>query len=71
MDLSDERTAIASQENITEAKQFVIHDPVQNNPKDLEFEPSDTMTTSASYSFGEISAMALGQRNEETIEQAK
>ena len=33
MDLSDERTAIASQENITEAKQFVIHDPVQNNPK--------------------------------------
>ena len=72
MDLSDERTAIASQENITEAKQFVIHDPVQNNPKGpWNLNRRTRVTTSASYSFGEISAMALGQRNEETIEQAR
>ena len=72
MDLSDERTAIASQENITEAKQFVIHDPVQNNPKGpWNLNRRTRVTTSTSYSFGEISAMALGQRNEETIEQAR
>ena len=72
MDLSDERTAIASQENITEAKQFVIHDPVQNNPKGpWNLNRRTRVTTSASYSFGEISAMALGQRNEETMEQAR
>ena len=72
MDLSDERTAIASQENITEAKQFVIHDPVQNNPKGpWNLNRRTRVTTAVSYSFGEISAMALGQRNEETIEQAR
>lgn len=72
MDLSDERTAIASQENITDAKQFVIHDPVQNNPKGpWNLNRRTRVTTSTSYSFGEISAMALGQRNEETIEQAR
>mgnify|MGYP001447213049 FL=1 len=72
MDLSDERTAIASQENITDAKQFIIHDPVQNNPKGpWNLNRRTRVTTSTSYSFGEISAIALGQRSEETIEQAR
>ena len=72
MDLSDERTAIASQENITDAKQFVIHDPVQNNPKGpWNLNRRTRVTTSTSYSFGEISAIALGQRSEETTEQAR
>lgn len=72
MDLSDERTAIASQENITDAKQFIIHDPVQNNPKGpWNLNRRTRVTTSTSYSFGEISSIALGQRSEETIEQAR
>lgn len=72
MDLSDERTAIASQEDITDAKQFVIHDPVETNPMGpWKLNRRTRVTTATSYSFGEIGAMALGQRNEETIEQAR
>lgn len=72
MDLSDERTAIASQENITDAKQFTIHDPVQTNPKGpWQLNRRTRVTAATSYSFGEIGAMALGQRNEEAIEKAR
>ncbi|MGB1679407.1 MAG: hypothetical protein ACPHFV_05130 [Poseidonia sp.] len=72
MDLSDERTAIASQENITQAKQFTIHDPVQNNPAGpWALNRRTRVTTASSFSFGEVSAIALGQRNDETLERAR
>ena len=50
MDLSDERTAIASQEDITDAKQFVIHDPVETNPMGpWKLNRRTRVTTSTSY----------------------
>lgn len=72
MDLSDERTAIASQENITQAKQFTIHDPVQTNPAGpWSLNRRTRVTTASSFSFGEVSAIALGQRNDEALERAR
>jgi len=72
MDLSDERTAIASQENITQAKQFTIHDPVQTNPAGpWSLNRRTRVTTASSFSFGEVSALALGQRNDEALERAR
>ncbi len=72
MDLSDERTAIASQENITQAKQFTIHDPVQTNPAGpWSLNRRSRVTTASSFSFGEVSALALGQRNDEVLERAR
>ena len=72
MDLSDERTAIASQENITQAKQFTIHDPVQTNPAGpWSLNRRTRVTTASSFSFGEVSALALGQRNDEVLERAR
>ena len=72
MDLSDERTAIASQENITQAKQFTIHDPVQTNPAGpWSLNRRTRVTTASSFSFGEVGAIALGQRNDEALERAR
>ena len=72
MDISDERTAIASQEDITDAKQFVIHDPVENKPKGpWALNRRTRVTSAASFSYGELFSTALGQRNSEAIERAK
>lgn len=72
MDISDERTEILSQEDIIYAKQTVIHDPVATNPKGpWEMNRHTRVTVANSFSFGEIFNLALGQRTDETIEEAR
>ena len=72
MDISDERTEILSQEDIIYAKQTVIYDPVATNPKGpWEMNRHTRVTVATSFSFGEIFNLALGNRTDETIEQAR
>lgn len=72
MDISDERTEILSQEDIIYAKQTIIHDPVATNPKGpWDMNRHTRVTVATSFSFGEIFNLALGQRTDETIEQAR
>lgn len=72
MDISDERTEILSQEDIINAKQTVIYDPVATNPKGpWEMNRHTRVTVATSFSFGEVFNLALGNRTDETIEQAR
>ncbi len=72
MDISDERTEILSQEDIIYAKQTIIHDPVATDPKGpWEMNRHTRVTVATSFSFGEIFNLALGNRTDETIEQAR
>ena len=72
MDISDERTEILSQEDIIYAKQTIIYDPVATDPKGpWEMNRHTRVTVATSFSFGEIFNLALGNRTDETIEQAR
>ncbi len=70
-DISDERNEIHSQEDIIEAKQTTIVDPVEEAKGPWVLERQARVTASDSFSFGQIFDLAQGQAAHEAIEQAR